>query len=42
MQVMAGLPGSGKVYLAATAMAFGGVVATQIGNLAQEPHIVQF
>jgi magnesium-transporting ATPase (P-type) len=27
------LPGSGKVYLAATAMAFGGVVATQIGNL---------
>lgn len=27
------LPGSGNVYLAATAMAFGGVVATQIGNL---------
>ena len=27
------LPGSGQVYLAATAMAFSGVVVTQIGNL---------
>ncbi len=28
-----GLPDSGQIYLAATAMAFGGVVMTQIGNL---------